>query len=160
VSIRITRLVRGFVGVRERGARAHGCWRERLWRRDNVLFLFFFCSSSRPCAHRFTMEPDPLTPQEKLDLYAAWYRVLLAKLHTHAPAGGGLLESPVDAGLRLLAHRRSSPLSHQHIAHWDPERLDRVYSHLFSLAEEAFFERFNPTATVPYEAGARSLVRA
>lgn len=102
------------------------------------------------------MEPHQLTPQERLDLYAAWYRILVHKLPSQTSQGGLMLEAPMDAGLRLLAEKLSPPLSRERIAHWDPERLDSVYGHLFSLAKEVFLQRFSPTET----AAARSLVRA
>lgn len=109
-----------------------------------------------PAPVLLSMEPHQLTPQERLDLYAAWYRILLRKLPNRASHGDEMLESLLDAGLHHFADTHSLPLSREHIAHWDPERLDRVYGHLFALAEKVFLQRFSPTETV---SAARSLVR-
>lgn len=106
------------------------------------------------------MEPTPPTHNEQITLFTAWYTILRLKLPSQARHGGEQLESPMDAGLRLFARELSLPLSREHIEQWDLERLHTVYTHLFSLVEEAFFQRFSSTVTVPYESGARSLVRA
>lgn len=101
------------------------------------------------------MEPgqrDPPSLHEQITLYAAWYRILLLRLPSQAPPGRGLLESPMDT---LFVR-----LSRNHIAVWGPERLHSMYSHLFSLAEEAFFQWFSPRVTVPRESGVTVLVRA